>query len=267
MMRVSKDRLRRLNKVWESNEEGLTLVEFTKLMITEVPSLKEEKLEMIHGLIRLFKQVDINGDQKMQWSEFVQYMIDQVKTESIVATHDVQGNVVSIAEQIRMQQAGRFNKLKRSGQPIDKGRHRKPILDAILCEDERNSDNTVVFHSEQNSTTVQWYNLKLKPICTLHVPSKDVNAKVVSIAHQDISKNLYAFGPQGTDDVYGVLCSDNILYFYIRNRGRIELFYQIHVGEVRQTKVWFMPKHKAWLTAGVDFNIKQWNISPIAQNH
>jgi len=45
-------------------------------MILEVPSLKEEKLEMIQGLIRLFKQVDINGDALMQWSEFVQYMID-----------------------------------------------------------------------------------------------------------------------------------------------------------------------------------------------
>ena len=40
-------------------------------MILQVPSIKEEKLEMINALIRLFKQVDINGDQKMQWSEFV----------------------------------------------------------------------------------------------------------------------------------------------------------------------------------------------------
>ena len=62
MARISKDRLRRLNKVWEESEEGLTLIEFCKLMILEIPSLKEEKLEMIHGLIRLFKQVDINGD-------------------------------------------------------------------------------------------------------------------------------------------------------------------------------------------------------------
>ena len=62
MMRLSKDRLRRLNKVWDQNEEGLTLSEFLKLMILEVPSLREEKVEMIHGLIRLFKQVDINGD-------------------------------------------------------------------------------------------------------------------------------------------------------------------------------------------------------------
>ena len=85
-MRLSRDRLRRLHKVWEQSEDGLTLAAFAKLMILEVPSTKDEKLEMLHGLIRLFKQVDIDGDQKMQWSEFVQYIIDQVQTESVVAT-------------------------------------------------------------------------------------------------------------------------------------------------------------------------------------
>ena len=95
-MRLSRDRLRRLNKVWEENEEGLNLKEFIKLMILEVPSVKQEKLEMINGLIRLFKQVDINDDHQMEWSEFVQYIIDQVQTESIVATHDAQGKEVSI---------------------------------------------------------------------------------------------------------------------------------------------------------------------------
>ena len=85
-MRLSRDRLRRLHKVWEQSEDGLTLAAFAKLMILEVPSTKTEKLEMLHGLIRLFKQVDIDGDQKMQWSEFVQYIIDQVQTESVVAT-------------------------------------------------------------------------------------------------------------------------------------------------------------------------------------
>ena len=76
MIRLSKDRLRRLQKVWEQNEDGLNLFEFMKLMVLEVPSVKAEKLEMIHGLIRLFKQVDVNGDQQMEWSEFVQYIID-----------------------------------------------------------------------------------------------------------------------------------------------------------------------------------------------
>lgn len=54
------------------------------------------------------------------------------------------------------------------------------------------------------------------------------------------------------------------MYFYIRNRGRIDLFSQIDTGEVLQDKVWFMPNHKAWLTSGKDYLIRQWNISPIA---
>lgn len=124
---MSKDRLRRLQKVWEQNEDGLNLFEFMKLMVLEVPSIKAEKLEMIHGLIRLFKQVDVNGDQQMEWSEFVQYIIDQVLSESIVATLDVKGNITSIGDIIKMQEAGEFTKLKRCGFPVDKGRHRKPM--------------------------------------------------------------------------------------------------------------------------------------------
>ena len=54
-MRLSRDRLRRLHKVWEQSEDGLPLAAFAKLMILEVPCTKQEKLEMLHGLIRLFK--------------------------------------------------------------------------------------------------------------------------------------------------------------------------------------------------------------------
>lgn len=90
----------------------------------------------------------------------------------------------------------------------------------------------------------------------MQVPVKKKIHHVLHIAHQDLSQSLYSFGPQGTDAVYGVLCSDHILYFYIRNRGRIELFYQIDTGNVVQGRVWFMSKHKAWLTAGTDFKIR-----------
>ena len=163
-----------------------------------------------------------------------------------------------------MQQAAKFHKLKRSGLPVDKGRHKKPMRDVVMCRDERKPSKSVVFHSEEDSTTVQWYGMDLKPIATHQVPVQNKTDKVLSIAYQDISKNLYAFGPQGSDAVYGILCSDHKMYFYIRNRGRIDLFSEIDTGEVLQDKVWFMPNHKAWLTAGKDHLIRQWNISPVA---
>lgn len=34
-----------------------------------------------------------------------------------------------------------------------------------------------------------------------------------------------------------------------------------------QSKVWFLPQHKTWLTAGKDFKIRQWNVSPLAKTH
>ena len=78
-------------------------------------------------------------------------------SESIVATHDVKGNITSIGDIIKMQEAGEFTKLKRSGFPVDKGRHRKPMQDVLMCEDARKKENTLVMHSEENSTTIQWY--------------------------------------------------------------------------------------------------------------
>ena len=66
MMKLSKGRLKRLQRVWQdSDKDGLYLYEFVKLMVQEVPVSEEERLELIHGLIKLFSQVDINGDGLM----------------------------------------------------------------------------------------------------------------------------------------------------------------------------------------------------------
>lgn len=43
----------------------------------------DEKYELVHGCIRLFAEVDINGDGGMDWSEFMQYMIDAVSGNTV----------------------------------------------------------------------------------------------------------------------------------------------------------------------------------------
>ena len=107
----------------------------------------------------------------------------------------------------------------------------------------------------------------MKVAFTEQVPVHGQTDRVLSIAYQDLSKSFYSFGPQGTDAVYAVLCTDHILYLYIRIRGRIELFSKMETGPVMQSKVWYLPQHKTWLTAGKDFKIRQWNVSPLAKTH
>jgi len=115
---------------------------------------------------------------------------------------------------------------------------------------------SMVMHTEENSTFLQWYNLKMKVCHMENVPVKGRTDKVLSIAYQDLSSSIYSFGPQDTDAVYGVLCSDHFLYLYIHLRGRIELFHKFDTGKIMQTKVFFLPKHKAWVTVGIDFKLR-----------
>ena len=206
----------------------------------------------------------------MQWSEFLQYIIDQVTSESIMAQTDALGNITPIAEIIQMQSQSHFQKMKRSGVPVDKGKHTKPMQDVIKCIEEssqggKNEDLTIFF-SEQDSNTVQWYAPNLKPIKMVDVPVRNPNAhKVLSIAYQDMSSISFTFGPQGTTSIYAAVCSDNYMYIYAKVRGRYEFFRDIHLGNVLQTKVWHLKNHKTWLTAGKDFLIREWNVSPLAK--
>ena len=44
---------------------------------------ESEKLDLVHGLCKLFAEIDINGDKKMEWREFTQYVIDAVMQDSV----------------------------------------------------------------------------------------------------------------------------------------------------------------------------------------
>ena len=37
----------------------------------------------MYGLAKLFSDIDINGDEHMEWSEFTQYIIDSVLEEEV----------------------------------------------------------------------------------------------------------------------------------------------------------------------------------------
>lgn len=122
-------------------------------MIQEVPTSEGERLELIHGLIKLFNQVDINGDLLMQWTEFIQYIIDAVSSESIKSIEDSHGRVTSIKEILESQKFAKYRKIKRSGKPVDVGKHKYAMRDVLLCRggNAQKGETACIFHSEENS--------------------------------------------------------------------------------------------------------------------
>ena len=60
-------------------EDGLSLEEFVTTLLKYLDYNKEdevEKIEVTLNLIDLFKEIDVNGDETMEWEEFSNYIIE-----------------------------------------------------------------------------------------------------------------------------------------------------------------------------------------------
>ena len=70
MMLLNKEKLRALESEFERNPEGLELVNFVRLMKSAISYSREDEYDVVYGLCQLFSEIDINGDEHMEWSEF-----------------------------------------------------------------------------------------------------------------------------------------------------------------------------------------------------
>ena len=81
-MLLDNERLGILENQFEEKPEGITIDYFIRLMEKAIQFPEEEMVDLYDGLIKLFNDIDINADTKMQWSEFTQFIIDTVLSKS-----------------------------------------------------------------------------------------------------------------------------------------------------------------------------------------
>lgn len=70
MMLLDNDKLAALEDEFNEHPNGIELSNFVWLMKCAILHSEDEKYELINGLIKLFTDIDINGDHHMEWSEF-----------------------------------------------------------------------------------------------------------------------------------------------------------------------------------------------------
>ena len=81
MMLLDNERLAALEDEFNEHPDGIKKDNFVWLMECAINYPVKEKIDLVFGLTRLFKDIDINGDGHMEWSEFTQYIIDCVLEE------------------------------------------------------------------------------------------------------------------------------------------------------------------------------------------
>ena len=83
MMLLDNERLAALEDEFNEHPKGIEMANFVWLMECAINYPVEEKIDLIYGLVKLFKDIDINGDEHMEWSEFTQYIIACVLEDGI----------------------------------------------------------------------------------------------------------------------------------------------------------------------------------------
>lgn len=80
MFKVPTKALATLRETFESANGGLNLIQFLEAFVRnmDLDEDEEELLRSVPDLLDFFKSVDINGDGRMEWSEFVAFVIESV---------------------------------------------------------------------------------------------------------------------------------------------------------------------------------------------
>ena len=76
MKRMKIDKFKRIGQIWMQSKDGISMPHFVLLISNFAEHDPSERLDLMNGAIKLFEEIDINGDGRVDWSEFVQYVSD-----------------------------------------------------------------------------------------------------------------------------------------------------------------------------------------------
>ena len=66
----------------KSDLEGLSLDQFLKVMLNHLGAEYSDKTKLVKELIELFRQIDVNNDETLEWEEFTNHIIELGKDRS-----------------------------------------------------------------------------------------------------------------------------------------------------------------------------------------
>ncbi len=67
----------------KSEDDGLSLKQFLKVMLNHLGAEYTDKTKLVKELIELFRQIDVNDDQTLEWEEFTNHIIELGKYQQL----------------------------------------------------------------------------------------------------------------------------------------------------------------------------------------
>lgn len=68
-------KLQKIKADFKQQDESLSLQDFIKVMLHHLPETRD-RVGLVKNLIELFRQIDVNGDEQLDWDEFTGHIIE-----------------------------------------------------------------------------------------------------------------------------------------------------------------------------------------------
>jgi Ca2+-binding EF-hand superfamily protein len=68
-------KLQKIKEDFKKQDEGLSMHQFIKVMLNHLPETRD-RVGLVKNLVELFRQIDVNNDESLEWDEFTGHIIE-----------------------------------------------------------------------------------------------------------------------------------------------------------------------------------------------
>lgn len=122
-------------------------------MVNELPKDNDDLINLVYGLYKLFLEIDFNGDEKMQWEEFTQFIIDSVMGENDTKGADDDDDLTGGGKESSEKHMIKYKRYNVSTVTEDKTLHDTDIVDSVFSP-----KIDKIFVVEYKSKKIKMYN-------------------------------------------------------------------------------------------------------------
>ncbi len=282
MMLLDKNKLKKLEEEFKHHPGGIKKIDFINIMLNELGSDYEDRINLVYGIYKLFLEIDFNGDGTMQWEEFTQFIIDTVMGENDKKDGEEEDDIIGLGKDINEKALIKYKRYALSNKAQDRCLHETditecqfvPKLDLLFCVEYKSKKirlyNPKTGRSDKVFDLDQYFSTESQKGI-----SKDKNKKKID-SKQALTYSILSITVSPMNIV--ALCTTNkkIIFFEFGNDGKAEKKIELESPSL-QKKVWYLPDHNVWMSTGakneedffklyeldIEFEYKQnkWDIS------
>lgn len=238
MMMLDKERLEALEEEFNEHPDGIELHNFIWLMKCAMTVSPEEKADLVLGLYYLFQEIDINGDEHMEWSEFTQYIIDAVMgQQNKERAEDKDLTPAEIMELAHSHKSRRYQLSKL----IDRNFH-----GGFLKQVTYHNALDLVSVIEMGSDSVKFFNITSELKLTI-TPKYKTAGFVICMAYSE------------REYLLAVAASDRRFYTYEKENNSFRALTSFQTNFVHLA-LWYFEINNVWVTACDDYVVRCWDM-------